>query len=100
MAKKLLMKDQALKALENGVDKLVDMVKCTLGPKGRNVVLPRGYSTPIITNDGVTISRDIELDDEAENMGASIIKQVCTKTNDVAGDGTTTASVLAQAIIK
>ena len=99
MAKKLLMGDEGLKALQQGVNKLVDMVKCTLGPKGRNVVLSRGYASPLVTNDGVTIARDIELEDEAENMGAAIIKEVCTKTNDVAGDGTTTASVLAQAII-
>ena len=98
--KKILSGDNARQKLISGADKLVDTVKITLGPKGRNVVLSRGMSTPLITNDGVTIAKEIELDDSFENLGASIIKEVCVKTNDVAGDGTTTASVLAQAIIK
>ena len=100
MNKKILSGDEARQKLSAGADKLVDTVKITLGPKGRNVVLSRGLSTPLITNDGVTIAKEIELEDEFENLGARIIKEVCVKTNDVAGDGTTTASVLAQAIIK
>ena len=100
MSKKILSGDIARQKMITGADKLVDTVKITLGPKGRNVVLSRGMSTPLITNDGVTIAKEIELEDEFENLGASIIKEVCVKTNDVAGDGTTTASVLAQAIIK
>lgn len=100
MSKKILSGDLARQKLIDGANKLVDTVKITLGPKGRNVVLSRGYSTPLITNDGVTIAKEIELEDEFENLGANIIKEVCVKTNDVAGDGTTTASVLAQAIIK
>ena len=100
MNKKILSGDEARQKLIMGADKLVDTVKITLGPKGRNVVLSRGMSTPLITNDGVTIAKEIELNDEFENLGANIIKEVCVKTNDVAGDGTTTASVLAQAIIK
>lgn len=100
MNKKILSGDEARQKLIIGADKLVDTVKITLGPKGRNVVLSRGMSTPLITNDGVTIAKEIELNDEFENLGANIIKEVCVKTNDVAGDGTTTASVLAQAIIK
>ncbi|MBO5910001.1 MAG: chaperonin GroEL [Clostridia bacterium] len=100
MNKKILSGDEARQKLISGADKLVDTVKITLGPKGRNVVLSRGMSTPLITNDGVTIAKEIELEDNFENLGANIIKEVCVKTNDVAGDGTTTASVLAQAIIK
>lgn len=100
MSKSILSGDSARQKLIAGADKLVDTVKITLGPKGRNVVLTRGSATPLITNDGVTIAKEIELEDEFENLGASIIKEVCVKTNDVAGDGTTTASVLAQAIIK
>lgn len=100
MAKKILTGDAARQSLESGVNKLVNIVKSTLGPKGRNVVLDREYGSPLITNDGVTIAKEIELEDVFENMGASIIKEVCTKTNDIAGDGTTTASVLAQAIVK
>lgn len=99
MAKKILFGDTARQKLQMGVDKLCDTVKITLGPKGRNVVLSRQYSTPLITNDGVTIAKEIELEDEFENMGASLIKEVSTKTNDVAGDGTTTACVLAQGIV-
>lgn len=100
MSKNIIIGDEARQKLVSGADKLVDTVKITLGPKGRNVVLSRGMTTPLITNDGVTIAKEIELSDEFENLGASIIKEVCVKTNDVAGDGTTTASVLAQAIIK
>ena len=100
MSKLILSGDEARQKLIAGADKLVDTVKITLGPKGRNVVLSRGASTPLITNDGVTIAKEIELKDPYESLGANIIKEVCIKTNDVAGDGTTTASVLAQAIIK
>ena len=100
MSKQLLSGDEARQKLIAGADKLVDTVKITLGPKGRNVVLSRGLTTPLITNDGVTIAKEIELSDPFENLGASIIKEVCIKTNDVAGDGTTTASVLAQAIVR
>lgn len=100
MAKQFKYGDEARKALEAGVDALADTVKITLGPKGRNVVLDRPYGAPLVTNDGVTIAKDIVLSDPFENMGAQIIREVATKTNDVAGDGTTTASVLAQAIVK
>lgn len=99
MNKKIIMADESRMALVKGAQKLVDAVKITLGPKGRNVVLERGNSTPLITNDGVTIAKEIELKDKFENLGASIIKQVCTKTNDIAGDGTTTACVLAGSIL-
>ena len=99
MAKTLAFDEDARRALERGVDKLADAVKVTLGPKGRNVVLAKSYGAPVITNDGVTIARDIELDDPYENMGAQLAKSVATKTNDVAGDGTTTATVLAQAFV-
>lgn len=100
MAKQFKYGDDARKALEAGVDALANTVKITLGPKGRNVVLDRPYGAPLITNDGVTIAKDVVLADPFENMGAQIIREVATKTNDVAGDGTTTASVLAQAIVK
>lgn len=100
MAKQFKYGDDARKALEAGVDALANTVKITLGPKGRNVVLDRPYGSPLVTNDGVTIAKDIVLSDQFENMGAQIIREVATKTNDVAGDGTTTASVLAQAIVK
>ena len=100
MAKLIKSGEEARKKLENGVNVLADAVKVTLGPKGRNVVLDRKFQTPLITNDGVTIAKEIELSDVFENMGAQIIKEVSVKTNDVAGDGTTTAAVLAQAIIK
>lgn len=100
MAKELLFGEEARRALERGVDKLADAVKVTLGPKGRNVVLEKSYGAPTITNDGVSIAREIELKDQYENMGAQTLKEVATKTNDVAGDGTTTATVLAQAIFK
>ena len=100
MAKQIKTGEDARKSLENGVNILADTVKITLGPKGRNVVLDRKYGAPLITNDGVTIAKEIELEDAFENMGAQLVKEVSTKTNDVAGDGTTTAVVLAQAIIK
>ncbi len=99
MAKQIKYGAEARKALETGVNTLADTVKITLGPKGRNVVLGRKFGTPLITNDGVTIAKEIELEDACENLGAQIIREVSTKTNDVAGDGTTTAAVLAQAII-
>ncbi|MBQ7505912.1 MAG: chaperonin GroEL [Lachnospiraceae bacterium] len=100
MAKELKYGADARTALQAGVDKLADTVKVTLGPKGRNVVLDKSYGAPLITNDGVTIAKEIELEDGFENMGAQLVKEVATKTNDVAGDGTTTATVLAQAMIK
>ncbi len=100
MAKDIKFGADARQALQAGVDKLADTVRVTLGPKGRNVVLDKSYGAPTITNDGVTIAKDIELEDEFENMGAQLVKEVATKTNDVAGDGTTTATVLAQAMIK
>ena len=100
MAKQIKYGEDARKALEKGVNTLADTVKITLGPKGRNVVLDKKYGTPLITNDGVTIAKEIELEDPFENMGAQLVKEVSTKTNDVAGDGTTTAVVLAQAIIR
>ncbi len=99
MAKQLEFSESARRSLKTGVDKLADAVKVTLGPKGRNVVLDKKFGAPTVTNDGVTIAREIELDDPFENMGAQLVKEVATKTNDVAGDGTTTATVLAQAII-
>ena len=99
MAKDIKYSADARAALENGVNKLADTVKVTLGPKGRNVVLDKTYGTPLITNDGVTIAKEIELEEAYENMGAQLLKEVATKTNDVAGDGTTTATVLAQAMI-
>ena len=99
MAKEIKYGSDARKALEAGVNKLADTVRVTLGPKGRNVVLDKSFGTPLITNDGVTIAKEIELEDAFENMGAQILKEVATKTNDVAGDGTTTATVLAQAMI-
>lgn len=99
MAKDIISSEEARKRLKAGVDKLADTVKTTLGPKGRNVVLGKSYGSPLITNDGVTIAKEIELEDAFENMGAQIVKEVASKTNDQAGDGTTTATVLAQAII-
>ena len=99
MAKEIKYGAEARAALEAGVNKLADTVRVTLGPKGRNVVLDKSYGTPLITNDGVTIAKEIELEDAFENMGAQLVKEVATKTNDVAGDGTTTATVLAQAMI-
>ena len=99
MAKEILFGEEARKALQAGVDQLANAVKVTIGPKGRNVVLDKKFGAPLITNDGVTIAKEIELDDPFENMGAQLVKEVATKTNDVAGDGTTTATVLAQALI-
>ena len=100
MAKEILYGEDARKKLETGVNKLADTVKVTLGPKGRNVILDKKFGSPLITNDGVTIAREIELEDAYENMGAQLVKEVATKTNDVAGDGTTTATLLAQSIIR
>ena len=100
MAKQILFNEDARRALGKGVDALANAVKVTLGPKGRNVVLDKKFGAPTITNDGVTIARDIELEDPFENMGAQLVKEVATKTNDVAGDGTTTATILAQAMIE
>ena len=100
MAKEIKYSTDARNAMAAGVDKLANTVKVTLGPKGRNVVLDRKFTSPLITNDGVTIAKDIELEDPYENMGAQLVKEVATQTNDVAGDGTTTATVLAQAMIQ
>ena len=100
MAKDIIYGEEARKALQAGVDKLANTVKVTLGPKGRNVVLDKNFGAPLVTNDGVTIAKDVELADPFENMGAQLVKEVATKTNDIAGDGTTTATVLAQAIIR
>ena len=100
MAKEILYGEEARKALERGVNQLADTVKITLGPKGRNVVLDKKFGAPLITNDGVTIAKEIELEDAFENMGAQLVKEVATKTNDVAGDGTTTATLLAQALVR
>ena len=99
MAKEIVFSEDARKALQSGIDQLANAVKVTLGPKGRNVVLDKKFGAPLITNDGVTIAKEIELDDPFENMGAQLVKEVATKTNDAAGDGTTTATVLAQALI-
>lgn len=100
MAKEIMFGEDARRAMERGINQLADTVKVTLGPKGRNVVLDKKFGAPLITNDGVTIAREIELEDKYENMGAQLVKEVATKTNDVAGDGTTTATLLAQAIIR
>ena len=100
MAKQIVYGEDARKALQAGIDQLADTVKITLGPKGRNVVLDKKYGAPLITNDGVTIAKDIELDDAFQNMGAQLVKEVATKTNDAAGDGTTTATLLAQALVR
>ncbi|MFM8390073.1 MAG: TCP-1/cpn60 chaperonin family protein, partial [Actinomycetota bacterium] len=99
MAKILKFDEEARRALEAGVNKLADAVKVTLGPKGRNVVLDKKFGAPTITNDGVSIAKEVELEDPFENMGAQLVKEVATKTNDVAGDGTTTATVIAQAMV-
>ena len=99
MAKEIKYNADARNAIVAGIDKLADTVKITLGPKGRNVVLDKEFGAPLVTNDGVTIAKDIELEDAFENMGAQLVREVATKTNDAAGDGTTTATVLAQAII-
>ena len=100
MAKEISFDMAARKKMEAGVNKLADTVKITLGPKGRNVVLDKSYGAPLITNDGVTIAKEIELVDRYENMGAQLVKEVATKTNDTAGDGTTTATVLTQALVR
>ena len=100
MSKEIKYREDARKSLEIGINKLADTVKITLGPKGRNVVLDKKFGSPLITNDGVTIAREIDLEDRYENMGAQLVKEVATKTNDVAGDGTTTATLLAQAIVR
>ena len=100
MSKILKFDDEARRSLEAGVNKLADAVKVTIGPKGRNVVLDKKFGAPTITNDGVSIAREIELEDPFENMGAQLVKEVATKTNDIAGDGTTTATVLAQALVR
>ena len=99
MAKQLSYSEEARRSLKNGMDALAEAVKITLGPKGRNVVLDKKFGPPTITNDGVTIAKEIDLEEPYENMGAQLIKEVATKTNDIAGDGTTTATVLAQTII-
>ncbi|MHB8621438.1 MAG: TCP-1/cpn60 chaperonin family protein, partial [Chloroflexota bacterium] len=98
-AKQLVFDEAARRKLKSGVDQLAGAVKVTIGPKGRNVVLDKKFGAPTITNDGVTIAKEIELEDPFENMGAQLLKEVATKTNDIAGDGTTTATVLAQAMI-
>lgn len=100
MAKSIILGEEARRSMQKGVDTLANVVKVTLGPKGRNVILDKKFGTPLITNDGVTIAREVELEDPYENMGAQVVKEVATKTNDVAGDGTTTATLLAQAIIR
>lgn len=100
MAKDIKYGEDARKALQAGIDKLADTVRITMGPKGRNVVLDKKFGSPLITNDGVTIAKDIELEDAFENMGAQLVKEVATKTNDAAGDGTTTATLLAQTIVR
>ena len=100
MAKIITFDVDARAALKRGVDQLADAVKVTLGPKGRNVIIEKSFGTPTITKDGVTVAKEIELEDPIENLGAQIIKEVASKTSDVAGDGTTTATVLAQAIVR
>ena len=100
MAKDIIYGEDARKALQTGIDKLANTVKITLGPKGRNVVLDKKYGAPLITNDGVTIAKEIELEEPFENMGAQLVKEVSSKTNDDAGDGTTTATLLAQALVR
>src|SRR5690349_23369653 len=99
MAKQLKYQDEAARAIKAGVDKLANAVRVTMGPKGRYVVLDKKFGSPSVTNDGVTVAKDIELEDPFENMGAQLIREVASKTNDIAGDGTTTASVLTQAIV-
>jgi chaperonin GroEL len=100
MAKQLRFNEDARRSLKRGIDVLAEAVKTTLGPKGRNVALDRKFGAPTITHDGVTVAKDIELEDPFENMGAQLLKEAATKTNDVAGDGTTTATILAQAIFR
>src|SRR5438552_5737857 len=99
MAKQLIFDEEARRALKSGIDALASAVKTTLGPKGRNVALDKKFGAPTVTHDGVTVAKDIELENPFENMGAQLLKEAATKTNDVAGDGTTTATVLAQAIV-
>src|SRR3984957_15890103 len=99
MSKKILYNEDARKALKRGVDAVANAVKITIGPRGRNVVFDKGYGAPTITNDGVSIAKEISLSDKFENMGAEIVKEVATKTNDMAGDGTTTSVVLTQALV-
>lgn len=99
-AKELIFSDEARAKIAKGLDKLADAVKVTLGPRGRNVVVEKKFGSPLITKDGVTVAKEIELEDKFENLGAQLVKEVASKTNDVAGDGTTTATVLAQAIFK
>src|SRR5689334_3701269 len=100
MAKRIVFEEEARRALESGIDAVADAVKVTLGPKGRNVVLEKKFGSPQIVNDGVTIAKEVELEDHQANAGAQLIREVASKTNDVAGDGTTTAAVLAQAIVR
>ena len=100
MAKQIVFGEEARRSLERGINALADTVKITLGPKGRNVVLDKKFGAPLITNDGVTIAKEIELENPFETMGAQLVKEVATKTNDVAGDGTTTATLLAQALVR
>src|SRR6266403_296697 len=100
MSKKILFNEDARKSLKKGIDAVANAVKITIGPRGRNVVLDKGYGSPTITNDGVSIAREISLKDKFENMGAEIIKEVASKTNDVAGDGTTTSVVLLEALVE
>ena len=100
MPKQLIYDETARRSLKRGVDKVADAVRVTLGPKGRNVVLDRGFGSPMITNDGVTIVKEIELEDKFENIGAEFVKEVANKTNDAAGDGTTTATILTQSIVE
>src|SRR5574343_1701467 len=99
MSKQIIFNEDARKALKRGIDAVADAVKITIGPRGRNVVLDKGYGSPTITNDGVSIAKEISLKDKFENMGAEIAKEVATKTNDIAGDGTTTSVILLQAIV-
>src|SRR3954471_13285609 len=99
MAKQILFGEKARRALKSGIDKAANTIKVTLGPRGRNVALDKGYGSPTITNDGVSIAREITLPDKFENMGAEIVKEVASKTNDIAGDGTTTSVILTQALI-
>src|SRR3989338_5183215 len=100
MAKQVIFSDEAREALKRGVDKVAAAVRITLGPKGRNVVIDKGYGAPTITNDGVTIAKEISLPDKIENMGAEIVKEVASKTNESAGDGTTTAVIITQALVE
>src|SRR3989338_2866335 len=100
MAKQIVFGEEARAKIKRGIDQLANAVKVSLGPKGREVVLDKGYGSPVVTNDGVTIAKEIDLEDKFENVGAQLIKEVAEKTNDIAGDGTTTATVLAQALVE